>query len=455
MKQVAEIVYQIGRTSGYNDKLELLKKHKDVPGLKEILRFIYNPYCKTGISDAKLAKAMANWPVGVGAYRHDSAITWQKMIEHFQKNQTGSSHDLMLAREFIFWYETAQGPLAKELAMAIVTQNLKIGITATSLNKAYGKDFIPKTGCMLGTLFGDVGEARVSWPCIVTEKLDGIRRILIKENGVVHMYSRSGIEDTGLVEIIEEAKHLPDNFVYDGELLAEGTFKDSIALRQATNSIANSKGKKTGLTFNVFDMVPVDEFYAGQSKENALLRKIRLGATFMDESIQVIDEQWMQRIAAFGIYEELEHIAPVPILGYVRNMMEVEPIVEYIWANGGEGVMLNTALGLYEIKRSKQLLKIKHTEERILYVVDFLEGSGKYEDSMGALVCAYYNQNGIKSFVGVGSGFTDAQRQEIWDNKEAYIDRKVEVECFGESTNAQGYTSLNCPIFKRFVGDVE
>ena len=57
MKQVAEVIYQIGKTSGYNDKLELLKRNKDVPGLKEILRFIYNPYCKTGISDAKLAKA--------------------------------------------------------------------------------------------------------------------------------------------------------------------------------------------------------------------------------------------------------------------------------------------------------------------------------------------------------------------------------------------------------------
>ena len=112
--------------------------------------------------------------------------------------------------------------------------------------------------------------------------------------------------------------------------------------------------------------------------------------------------------------------------------------------------MLNVASGKYEIKRSKQLLKIKRTEEVVLPVVDILEGSGKYEDSMGALVVQYKG-----SLVGVGSGFTDDQRQAIWNEPGKYIGRKVEIETFGESTNAQGYVSLNCPIFKRFVGEVE
>lgn len=451
MKDVAKIVNQIGMTSGYNDKIELLKKNKDVPGLREILKFIYNPYCKTGISGAKLSKALeaTNYKESLGL------TTWKHAIEYFSTHQTGSSADLEFARKFVWDTNKTHGYDAMRLACAMVTQDLKIGINTASLNKAFGKDFIPKTGCMLGTPFDDVGELRVSWPCIVTEKLDGIRRILVKENGTVRLFSRSGHEDTGLVEIVEEAEYLPDNFVYDGELLAKGKFKDSIALRQATNSIANSKGTKTGLVFNIFDMVPVDEFYRGKSKESALLRKIRLGATLMDESIQIIDEDWTQRIAAFGIYHDFEHIAPVPILGYVRNLIDVEPIVERIWSTGGEGVMLNTSAGLYEIKRSKQLLKIKHTEEHVLPVVDIVEGTGKYEDSMGALVCAYTNQLGVTSYLGVGSGFTDAQRDHIWNNPSMYIGRSVEIECFGESTNAQGLTSLNCPIFKRFVGDVE
>lgn len=451
MKEVANVITLIGRTSSYNDKLALLKKYEQTPGLKEILKFIYNPYCKTGISDAKLSRALEAMPFSAGF----GEVSWQEAIKYFSANQNGSDKDLSVARSFIWHSKREHGDDTMRLACAIVTQDLKIGITATSLNKVYGKDFIPKTGCMLGTLFGDVPPHKITWPCIVTEKLDGIRRVMVKENGICRFYSRSGHEDIGLVEIVKEAQCLPDNFVYDGELLAAGTFKDCIAQRQATNSIANSKGVKTGLTFNVFDMVRLDDFYAGVSNEPAINRKLLLGATLMDESIQHIDEAWAQRIVAFGVHEDLQFIKPVPILGVVRHIDEVTPIVEQIWARGGEGVMLNTTNGKYEIKRSKQLLKVKHTEEHVLPVVNIVEGSGKYEDSMGALVVLYTNKRGEQSYLGVGSGFTDDQRAHIWANPDLYIGRSVEIETFGESTNAAGTTSLNCPIFKRFVGEVE
>lgn len=448
MKEVASIIKLIGATSSNNDKLALLSKHANVPGLREILKFIYNPYCKTGISDAKLTKAG-------GLMNADLIrdIEWNEAIAYFSTHQTGSDSDLIFARAFITYTNKAYGADAMRLACAIVTQNLKIGITATSLNKVYGSDFIPKTGCMLGTPFDDVGSTRVAWPCIVTEKLDGIRRILIKENGVCRFYSRSGHEDTGLVQIAEEAKYLPDNCMYDGELLATGEFKDCIAQRQATNSIANSKGIKTGLTFNIFDMMPVSEFYSGKSHMDACSRKILLGATLMDDSIQCIDEAWTYHIAAFGIHRDLKYIKPVPILGMINSIHEVEPIVDVIWKRGGEGVMLNVASAPYEVKRSKKLLKIKHVEEFVLPVVNLIEGTGKYEDAMGAIVCLYTASDGSQSYVGIGSGFTDDQRRDIWDNPEKYIGLKAEIESFGESTNAQGCKSINCPIFKRFVGD--
>jgi len=446
MKDIAKVIMEIGNTSSYNDKLELLKKHADTPGLKEVLHFIYNPYCKTGISAAKLNKAMTMLTL-------EREVPLEKALQHFSRHQTGTDDDLAFARDFVSYCNRAYGADAMRLACAIVTQDLKIGITSTSLNKVYGADFIPKTGCMLGTLYEDVKPNQIKWPCIVTEKLDGVRRILVKENGVCRMYSRSGHEDTGLVDIIREARYLPDNYVYDGELLAAGEFKDCIAQRQATNSIANCKGEKTGLVFNVFDMIPVEEFYAGKSTQPAIERKTRLAATFMDESVQILVENWARLIAAFGMYEDLQYIKAVPILGLINNMHELEPIVAEVWERNGEGVMLNTVAGMYEIKRSKQLLKVKHTEEHVLPVADFLEGSGKYEDSLGALVLLYTNKQGHHSYVGVGTGFTDAERQHIWDNQEYYRGRLVEIDTFGESTNAHGLTSLNCPVFKRFVGE--
>lgn len=451
MIEVAKVINLIGNTSSSNDKLYLLKKNENVPGLKTILKFIYDPYTRTGISKAKLAKALkiaeARGPYVIG---NEPFISYTEMIDYLKTHTTGNDCDITMAARFINCTKVMY-PEAEELAKAIVTQDLKIGVTATSLNKVYGADFIPKIGCMLGTLYGDVGPEKTKWPCIVTEKLDGIRRILVKENGVCRCYSRSGHEDTGLIEIVEDAKYLPNNTVYDGELLAAGTFKDCIAQRQATNSIANSKGDKTGLTFNAFDMVPLDEFRAGISNDKALVRKITLGATLMDESIQHLEpDKWPMLIQAFGIHTELKAIRPVPILGLVKCMADVEPIVNEIWARGGEGVMLNSTVGKYEIKRSKELLKVKHTEEHVLEVVDILEGTGKFEGMMGALVVDY---NGNK--LGVGSGFNDAQRKDIWDNPEKYLGRSIEIDTFGESTNALGEKSLNCPIFKRFVGEEE
>lgn len=439
MNKVAQVVELVGISSGANSKMYYLTKYANVPGLKEILKFIYNPYCKTGISDAKLAKVN-------NTVSRD--IEWPEAIEYFSTHQTGTDSDIAFARSFINYTAKKYGADAAALAVALVTQNLKIGVTATTLNKVYGDDFIPKTGCMLGTSLDNVGPDKVKWPCIITEKLDGVRRILIKENGVCRFYSRSGHEDTGLVEIQEEAKFLPNNFVYDGELLAAGTFNNSIAHRQATNSIANLKGAKTGLIFNIFDMVPIADFYAGHCDITAIERKIRLAATLNDSSLSLIDEDWVRRMCAFGIEQELKHIAPVPILGIAGNIREVEPIVAEIWRHGGEGVMLNTSVGPYEVKRSKHLLKVKHVEEFVLTVVGMNEGTGKYEDSLGAIVVEYKG-----SKVGVGSGFTDAQRIHIWNNPEQFIGRKVDIESFGESKDAQGYISLNCPIFKRFVGD--
>lgn len=440
MIKVANIIALISITSGINDKLYLLKKNENEPGLKEILKFIYNPYCKTGISKKKLEKSK-------GLMARTCGVTWQDAIKYFTEHRTGSDADLAYANSFL--QSTPEG--ARWLAEAIVTQELKIGVSTTSLNKVYGADFIPKIGCMLGKLYGDVGFSKTKWPCIVTEKLDGIRRIIVKEHGDIRCYSRSGHEDTGLVDIIADMKYLPDNTVYDGELLAQGTFADCIEQRQATNSISNSGGIKVGLTYNVFDMIPLDEFRRGKSEKNAKLRKTLLAATLMDESLKILEpEKCWQLIQAFGIHTELKCVKPVPILGLVNNMDEVDPIVNEIWQRHGEGVMLNTVEGLYEIKRSNNLLKVKHTEERTLKVIDVQEGTGKFEDSLGALIVDY---NGTR--LGVGSGFTDQQRHSIWGNPQDYIGKYIEIDTFGESTNVSGDKSLNCPIFKRFVGTEE
>ena len=431
MEKIARAIYEIQATPGRNDKLALLRQYESLPGFKETLRFVYDPYIRTGIADKKLIKGMHDMK--------NEQLTVYNVIEYFEVNQTGTDDDVHFAWLFINAQETEQ---AKDLAFAMITKNLKIGITDTSLNKVYGADFIPRIGCILGVPYSE-NKHKIKGPFIATEKLDGIRRILVKEKGRCRLYSRSGIEDEGLVEIIEEAKYLPDNTVYDGELLAIGTYENSIALRQATNSIANRKGIRKGVSFNIFDIVPLDEFKKGKSEHNALNRKLLLGAMFGDDGIQHLHDDWAKMMVAFDLGYKFKTIKAVPILGVVNTEEEITELVTPIWKRGGEGIMLNTFEGCYELKRSNSLLKVKYVESMDLKVVDIQEGTGKYEGMLGALVVDYKGYR-----VGVGSGFSDEERQRFWDNPEEIIGKTIEVDTFGESKDQLGNISLNCPIFR-------
>ncbi len=432
MKEIARAIYEIQATPGRNDKLALLRQYESLPGFKETMRFVYDPYIRTGIADKKLIKGIHDMK--------NKQLTVYDIIEYFEANQTGTDDDVHFAWLFINAQETDQ---ARDLAFAMVTKNLKIGVTDTSLNRVYGTDFIPRIGCMLGIPYPE-NKHKVKGPFIATEKLDGIRRILVKEKGRCRLYSRSGIEDEGLVEIIEEARYLPDNTIYDGELLAIGTYENSIALRQATNSIANRKGIRTGVSFNIFDIIPIDEFKRGTSKYTALNRKVLLGSMFGDEGVQHLRDDWAKLLVAFDLGHKFRTIKAVPILGVVSTDEEITELVAPIWERGGEGIMLNTMEGPYEIKRSNNLLKVKYNESLDLKVVDILEGTNKYKGMMGALVVDYKGYR-----VGVGSGFSDEERQRFWDNPEEIIGKTIEVDTFGESKDQFGNVSLNCAIFKK------
>ena len=439
LESSAVIVRKIRNCAGSLDKLSILRENGGNIAFKSIMKFIYNPYFRTGISKAKLSRA-PKYSGYVGPQ------TVNQMMAYLVDHNTGDIETCGIAKTWILSQEI---PEARDLAWAVVTQDLQIGVSVTTLNKAYGKDFIPKISCMLGTPIDKVPESKQAWPYIVTEKLDGVRRLLVKQNGKVTLYSRSGHIDEGLVDIENEARYLPDNYVYDGELLAVGHFKDSIAQRQTTNSIANSKGERHGLTFNVFDMVPVGEFFSGFGQEPASIRKLRLAATLGDESAAPLAPEgfnYWEYLVANDDGHPKSFIKAVPILMVANSMEDIEPVVSMLWAHGKEGVMLNDARAVYQTKRTKQLVKMKQTHTYKLQVKGFVEGINKYEGMLGSLLTEYKG-----CWLQVGSGFSDAERWEIWQNQDAYDGMFFEVESFGESTNKQGITSLNCPIFKRFI----
>ena len=88
----------------------------------------------------------------------------------------------------------------------------------------------------------------------------------------------------------------------------------------------------------------------------------------------------------------------------VDHLRDTLAIVEAV---GGEGLMLRQPGSLYERKRSSTLLKVKTFHDAEAVVIGHDPGKGKHKGRLGALQCRA--ENG--AFFGIGTGFTDAERE--------------------------------------------
>jgi DNA ligase-1 len=84
-------------------------------------------------------------------------------------------------------------------------------------------------------------------------------------------------------------------------------------------------------------------------------------------------------------------------------------------------------------------MKIKEEVSKDLAVVGMVEGEGKYQGTLGALIVQ--SRDGTKHQV---SGMTDDQRERWWNSKELIIGQVVEVKAMKELPDGQ----LREPRFK-------
>lgn len=411
MEKVLAIVQQLQGTSGRNDKEVILAENKDNELFKKIMHFIYNPYILTGLSKKKISKKL-KLPTG------KSTLTIIEIMDYLQKFNSGRDEDIAFVQYFI----QSQPEELQDFYTKIVSKDLSIGLTDGTLNKVYG-DFIPVFDVMLAKKFEEHSH-KIKGDYIITEKLDGNRCVVIKDNGVVKSFTRQGKQYEGLEEIESDIAGLEhDDIVFDGELIAD-IDGSTIEIYAETTSKARSKGaNKTGLVFHIFDMLPLKDFQSGKSKDNCVRRKSYLSEIFE--------------------YNSLPHCKEVVPLYIGNNLSEVEHWMGVASENSWEGLMVNMDKP-YTCKRSDSILKVKVMSTCDVRVIDFEEGTGKYEGKLGAMIVDYKGFN-----CGVGSGFTDSDREYIWNHQKEYFGKIVEVQYFEESKNAQGGISLRFPVFKK------
>jgi len=109
-------------------------------------------------------------------------------------------------------------------------------------------------------------------------------------------------------------------------------------------------------------------------------------------------------------------------------------------SKGGEGVILkNYNAGYFFGKRNANMMKIKEEVTKDLAVVGMVEGEGKYQGTLGALIVQ--SRDGTKHQV---SGMTDYERDLWWNNRESIIGKVVEVKAMKELEDG----SLREPRYK-------
>jgi len=408
--KVKDIIEGIAGTSSRKDKESILNINKDNQLLRDVLYFVYNTYIITGLSNKKMNKVV----------NMEGVRDIDDVMEYLKENNTGSDLDIQIVQKYI----SNQSVELQDLYKQIVTKNLKIGITANTINKVFGNGFIPKFEVMLASKYQD-HEHKIT-KFIITEKLDGCRCVLLKDNDKITLMSRQGQLIEGLIEIENTAKLLPDNIVLDGELVLKNLDNlNSADLFRETMKVVRKDGIKRNVAFNAFDMLPIDEFKVGKSKLGAGDRKKILHQTLA--------------LSHFGNIRKVEPL----YIGEDKD--KVAELLDKMEKLGKEGVMVNSYDGKYECKRSRDLLKVKTMNVVDLEIIGFEEGSNKYKGKLGRINVSY---KGFK--VGVGSGFSDNERLEIWLNQNEYLGRICEIQYFEESKNQKDDSlSLRFPVWKR------
>ena len=408
--EVKELFDKIANTSGKNDKIKIIKQNKDNELFVECLKFLLDSDIVTGLSKKKINKKVA--------VMGDRLETIEEAMEYLKQHNSGKDSDIAMIKDFC---DRQEG--CKLFCEGLFTKSLKIGVDVKGVNKAI-PNLIPSFDIMLGSK-GELDKLPKGMK-FVTEKYDGVRCFTQIRDGKIIMKSRQNKIFEGLVDIESDIADLGlDNICLDGELLAidspyETVYKDTMKI------VSTKDEEKHGVKYMLFDIIPLSEF---DNKEGKM--------------------KYSDRRTWLDIIKESEFINVAPILYKGTDIDEVLKVLDECRSNGAEGCMTNTDKP-YEFKRSKTLQKLKVMSTCDLRVIGFEEGDGKLKGTLGKIICNY------KGFdLGVGSGFSEVMRDEVWNNQDKYLGKISEIQYFEETNNDEGGLSLRFPVFKQWRFDKE
>jgi DNA ligase-1 len=323
----------------------------------------------------------------------------------------------------------------------ILIKDMRAGFSERTINKVVEKKYaqfaIPVFSCQLAHDSAN-HESKVSGKKFIEVKLDGVRVIaVVRTDGRVDLFSRNGKQLDNFPHVVEQISAVvkqdppPYDLVLDGEIMSS-SFQDLMKqVHRKTDVQANDA------VLNLFDVLSLEDFEAGK-------------CTKRQEDRSAMVYHWHKK--------HKDSLPNVTVVGHELVDLDTEAgqtrymeINAMAIAGGYEGIMLKDPEAGYECKRSVAWLKLKPFIEVSLEVVNVEEGTGRNIGRLGALVCSGQD-DGKDIVVNCGSGFSDDNRVEFWNDRALLIGQIVEVRADAVTMNQDGTYSLRFPRFKGFRG---
>jgi len=391
----------------------------------------YNPYYVFGVKKVPETVGLEGKP-----------NPWPKfwaMLEGL-RFRTLTGHNARTAIEFMS--EQFDSVEWNNLCRRVIIKDLRCGISEKTLNKVLGNTEwkIPVFTCQLAT-DSEKHVAKMKGIKRLEQKLDGVRVLAVMTKTTVNLYSRNGKPFDNFPQIVDALEDIknkfaklfqacPHGFVLDGEIIGE-SFQALMKQAQRKTDVQTA-----GMTYSVFDVVPLVDFERGfwnaqQHKRLVILEEYRevfesTGCVHLMDGIEV-------DLATAEGHDILKRYSTDAV------------------AAGFEGIMIKSLDAPYECRRSTFWMKLKPTITVDLNIVGFEEGTGRNAGRLGAIICEG-DDNGRRINVNVGSGLSDANRDEYWSARDQLLGDVIEVEADAVTQNQDGTYSLRFPRFVRFRG---
>lgn len=414
-------------TSSRLEKESILRENANNEPFKEVLKYLLDNMRISGISNKRFNKDV---DLTLQGYNDDLSIT--TLLHYFDTHNSGADADISYVKGYALELCCGQDSYDyfEELyrfVKDVVTKSLRIGVDYTTANKVYGSDFIPKKEVMLGTSIEHCDIPNGTW-FSVSQKLNGTRCFYC--NG--SFYSRQGKVFRGLNHIAEALKTVCSNmgmktndWVFDGELVLKDLSAGDSASFQISTGIANSKeNDKQELKLVLFDVIRRECFDTKSESENYSERKKRL-----EDIREVLNKLGVQDVGVVKVFYS------------GTDFNKVWEYLDYAEQHDMEGVILNLDTP-YRFGRTKELIKVKKFYTMDLRVIRIEKGTGRNKNRMGKAIVDYKGNE-----VGVGSGFSDEQRNHFWKHPDEIVGHIIEVKYKEQTKNKEGSESLQFPVF--------